>query len=168
MIGMDIITPNDLEREENLRNYHVVFTKPEPVFDQLAALAATLLDVPLAMINFVDRDSVWAQQENNDAGALEPSKSMCSLAVLKGREEDFQKATEDLSLISNPLIAGEHGIKFYAAAPITTQEGFHVGTVCIVDRQPRAFGEEDKKKLSWIASMVQLEMSKRTSVNICA
>lgn len=169
MIGMDIITPDEREREENLKNYKVVFTKREPIFDQLAAIAATMLDVPLAMINFIDRISVWGKADRKaDEKNTEVSTSMCSLAVLKGHESDFQQATDELFLISNPLIAGEYGLKFYAAAPIKTTEGFHVGTVCIVDRQPRSFGAEEQQKLEWVASMVQLEMNKRSTLNICA
>jgi GAF domain-containing protein len=64
-------------------------------------------------------------------------------------------------LLSNPLIAGEHGLRFYAAAPIATKEGFNIGVVCIIDRKPRSFGAEDQAKLESIARMVELEIEKR-------
>ncbi len=167
MIGMDIIALDERAREENLRNYKVLFTKPEPIFDQLAAITATMLNAPLAMINFIDRSSIWNNQNEGQA-EIESSMSMCSLAVLKGQEEHFQNAAKQLFLISNPLIAAEYGLKFYAAAPITTDEGFHVGTVCIVDRKTRNFGPEEQRKLECVASMVRLEMNKRTALNFCA
>ncbi|WP_225872768.1 GAF domain-containing protein [Pedobacter frigoris] len=167
---MDIIAPDEKERIENLNKYKIIYTKSEPVFDQLAAITATMLNTPVAMINFIDRNTVWTgRTENkiNSEGAFD-CISLCSLAVLKGSEHAFQNVTKELFLISNPLIAGEYGLKFYAAAPITTDDGFHVGSVCIVDKQHRSFGEVEQKKLEWVASMVRLEMNKRIALNACA
>ena len=167
MIGMDGMAPHEWAGEENLKNYKVMFTKPEPIFDQLAGIAATMLNAPLAMINFIDRSSVWTGQKEELTGN-DAETSMCSLAILKGQEAHFQTAAQQLFLISNPLIAAEYGLKFYAAAPITTNDGFHVGTVCIVDRKKRNFSAEEQQKLEWVAAMVRLEMNKRTALNFCA
>lgn len=165
MIGMDIINLDELEREENLRRYSIMFTKTKSIFDQLAALTATMLNAPLAMINFIDRSSVWNSQTSVDS---ELSSSLCSVAVLKEQESNFKHATKEMLLISNPLIAGEYGLKFYATSPIKTSGGFHVGAICIVDHQPRNFGVQEQEKLDWAAAMVQSEMNKRLNLDYCA
>ncbi|WP_316791092.1 GAF domain-containing protein [Pedobacter frigoris] len=164
---MDIIAPDEKERIENLNKYKIIYTKSEPVFDQLAAITATMLNTPVAMINFIDRNTVWTGRTENNMNN-DDSTNLCSLAVLKGSENAFQNATKELFLISNPLIAGEYGLKFYAAAPITTDDGFHVGSVCIVDKQHRSFSEVERQKLEWVASMVRLEMNKRIALHACA
>ena len=167
MIGIDIIAPNEMERIENLNKYSIIYTKSEPVFDQLAAIAATLLNIPVAMVNFIDRTDVWTGQTLADHRA-EIHSSLCSLAILKGSERDFADISEELCLISNPVLAGEYGMKFYAAAPITTDGGFTVGNVVVLDKETRSFGQLEQQKLAWVAEMVRLEMKKRIAFNACA
>ena len=154
---------------ENLNNYKILYTKNEPVFDQLAALTATILSTPVAMINFVDKNKVWtkADQYGDTGVAAGREISLCSMAI----QNDSITVYEDIldadypCLISNPLIAGEVGLRFYAAAAITTNEGFNVGVVCVVDQKPRAFTDDDKKKLEMVAGMVRNEMNKRIGIS---
>ncbi|MHA4894350.1 GAF domain-containing protein [Pedobacter sp. PWIIR3] len=163
--GTDLVPLNEEERLENLKKYKIIYTKPEPIFDQLAAIAATLLDAPVAMINFVDRHTVWtkANQKGESGMESERESSLCSLAILNQKVTVFEDLQKEISILTNPMIAGEHGFRFYAAAPITTDEGFNVGSVCVVDKTSRAFHVEEQKKLEWVASMVRAEMNKRVS-----
>lgn len=161
--GRNIIPDNEEERLENLEKYKILYTKSEPVFDQLAAVAATMLDMPLAMINFVDKDSVWTK--SNQAGEigneLERGTSLCSLAILKDQVTIFEDTLLEPFLLSNPIVAGESGIRFYAAVPITTAEGFNIGVVCVLDRVSRTFTPGDKEKLEQVARMIETEIEKR-------
>ena len=161
--GRNIIPQDEEERLENLKKYKILYTKSEPIFDQLAAVAATMLKVPMAMINFVDKDHVWtkADQLGDSGHEVERGTSLCSLAILKGEVTVFEDALAEPCLMSNPLVAGEFGLRFYAAVPITTVEGFNIGAVCIVDKKTRTFSAEDRKKLEWVAKMVQVEIDKR-------
>ncbi|KIO77706.1 serine/threonine protein kinase [Pedobacter lusitanus] len=161
--GRNIIPQNEEERLENLKKYKILYTKSEPIFDQLAAVAATMLKVPLAMINFVDKDHVWtkADQQGDWGTEVERGTSLCSLAILKGEVTVFEDALAEPCLMSNPLVVGEFGLRFYAAVPITTAEGFNIGAVCIVDKKIRTFTPQDRKKLEWIAQLIQIEIEKR-------
>lgn len=160
-----MIPTDEDARLENLKKYKILYTKTEPIFDQLAALTATMMNAPIAMINFVDRDKVWTKaDQNGQMGETDREVSLCSLAILNGSVTVFEDLIQDPCLISNPLIAGESGLRFYAAAAITTNEGFRVGAVCIVDKKPRIFKEEDRKKLELIALMVRREMNKRIGI----
>lgn len=161
--GKSIIPHNEQERLQNLEKYKILYSKSEPIFDQLAALTATLLNVPMAMINFVDKDMVWTKSNQHGEGGTEVERgtSLCSLAILKDHVTVFENTLEEPILISNPMVAGEFGLRFYAAAPITTPEGFNIGAVCILDKETRVFTDEDQTKLEWVAGLVQKEIQKR-------
>lgn len=163
MMDMELNAPNEAGRIENLKKYKILYTKPEPVFDQLAAIAATMLDAPVAMINFVDCDKVWTKANQNGESGMEVDRttSLCALAILNDKVTVFDDLQKEISKISNPMVAGESGFRFYAAAPITTDEGFNVGSVCVVDKTSRAFSVDEQSKLEWVAVLVRREMNKR-------
>lgn len=163
--GQNIIPENEAERLENLRKYKIIYTQSEPVFNELAALAATLYQVPLAMINFVDKNQVWTKANlgGKDGTETERGTSLCSLAILKESVTVFEDTLKEPILISNPMVAGEFGLRFYAAAPITTKDGFNIGVVCILDKKSRKFTAEDQEKLAGIARLVEIEIEKRIS-----
>lgn len=153
---------------ENLKKYKILYTKTEPIFDQLAAITATMMNTPIAMINFVDRDVVWtkADQDGYIGQEMDRELSLCSLAILNDSITVFEDLVKSPAMLSNPLFVGESGMRFYAAAAITTDEGFRVGAVCIVDKKPRIFKDEDRRKLERIALMVRLEMNKRVGKGV--
>ncbi|WP_316842207.1 GAF domain-containing protein [Pedobacter gandavensis] len=161
-----LVSTDEEARLENLKKYKILYTKTEPIFDQLAAITATMMKTPIAMINFVDKDVVWtkADQHGQSGQELERNQSLCSLAILNESVTVFEDLIQNPAMLSNPLFVGESGFRFYAAAAITTNEGFRVGAVCIVDKKPRVFGEEDRKKLEKLALMVRLEMNKRIGI----
>ncbi|TCD03959.1 GAF domain-containing protein [Pedobacter psychroterrae] len=163
MICMDMIPQNEEDRLQNLKKYKILYTKSEPIFDQLAAITVTMLNTPIAMINFVDRHKVWTKANQIGESGLEIDRQscLCSLAILNESVTVFEDITKELYLNSNPLLAGEFGLKFYAAAPIVTKEGFNIGSVCIMDKIARTFSVSEQKKLTWVASMVSVEMHKR-------
>lgn len=167
MTDLNLIPFNETERIENLRKYKILYTKPEPVFDQLAAIAATALNVPLAMINFVDHEKVWTKASQNGETGMENDRgdSLCSLVILHDHVNFFQDLARDFPGVINPMAAGEYGFRFYAAAPIVTAEGFNVGSVCVIDRTSRSFSTDDQKKLERISAMITAEMNKRISKN---
>ena len=162
-LGMNLIPLNEEERLENLKKYNILYTQSEPVFDQIAAGVATAFDMPIALINFVDKDNVWtkADQEAKGGGKWERGSSLCSLAILKDSVTVIEDTLTEPMLLSNPWMAAEHGLRFYAAAPIKTSENFNLGVVCIMDKVARKFTPEDQDKLESIARLITLEIEKR-------
>lgn len=157
---------------ENLKKYKILYSKTDAVFDQLAAFTATMLNTPVALINFVDKESVWTKADENSiaiAGSTsETDRNLCSMAVINESADAFKCFAERPQLMSNALIAGELGLQFYASVPITTDDGFNVGSVCIVDKKHRKFLPHEREQLEWVAAMVRIEMNKRTTGEICA
>lgn len=156
---------------ENLKKYKIVYSKTESVFDQLAAFTATMLNTPIALINFIDRANVWANVEKNrthNTSVHESESSLYAMAISNENAGAFKQFADSPELMSNALIAGESGLKFYAAAPITNNEGVRIGTVCILDKKYRPFSAYEQEQLDWVATMVAKEMNKKTAGSICA
>lgn len=165
MIGINVISPNDHQCAEILGQYEILQTKSEPIFDQLVATAANMLDVPLAMINFVDNPKVWGLSGKEEIPDIDPLISISSIAVQKDSLTKFETIIKTPALILNPMILGEYGLKFFASAAITTTGGLNVGTVCVADSRSKSFKSSDQNKLNWIASLVTIEMNKRIAVH---
>ncbi|MBA9076301.1 MULTISPECIES: GAF domain-containing protein [Rufibacter] len=165
---MNIIPENDQERLTKLHEYRILDTNhPNPVdaetegtLRHVVSLAAHLFKVPVAMISFVDRERVWLKAQVGLDGITEVDRgsSLSGLAILNENPTVFPDALEQPSLLANPFVAGEFGLRFYAAAPLRTHDGFQLGAVCLVDREPRTFSLEDQLTLKYLANLVMEEL----------
>jgi GAF domain-containing protein len=161
--GRPIIPDNEEQRLAKLRSLHILDTHEENgTFKHIAAMAARMFDVPIALVNFVERDYVVTKARVGLEGETEVSRgvSLCSLAVLRSDVTVFENAQQEPCLLANPLVIGEFGLRFYAAAPLTTFDGFRIGAVCLVDKEPREFSASDQKTLESLAAIVMDEIEK--------
>jgi GAF domain-containing protein len=144
-----IIPDNEEDRLQALGYYEIVDTLPEGFFNNLAHIIARSFETPIALVSLVDREQVFFKANVGMPGTTHVSRgvSLCSLAILDDEPTIFEDATKEPCLIANPLVAGEFGLRFYAGAPITTPDGFNIGTVCVVDKQPRSFSELEQELL---------------------
>jgi GAF domain-containing protein len=145
----NIIPANETERLKALESFKIVDTAPEGFFNNLASIIARTFDTPIALVSFVKSDEVFFKANVGMEGTTHVPRgiSLCSLAILEPEPTIFENAPEEPCLLSNPLVAGEFGLKFYAGAPIITPDGYHIGTVCVVDKKPREFAEKDEELL---------------------
>jgi formate hydrogenlyase transcriptional activator len=151
---------NEAERLDALRRYQILDTPPEPAFDRIAEMAATLFQVPMAVVSLVDEDRVWfksrlgiaADHSARDAG-------LCASAILSPGVFYLRDAAHDERAAGHPLVPAL-GIRFYAAAPLRTHDGLNLGTVCVFDQKPRelAPGEAEKLKMLAALAMNQIEL----------
>ncbi len=165
--GIPIIPDNEEERLENLRSYDILDTRSEGPFNNVASIAAHMFKTPMAFVSFVDEARVWFKANVGLEGVDETPRgvSLCSLAILSNQPTVFHNTTEESCLLANPLVAGEFGMRFYAAAPIRTPEGFNIGAVCVVDKEPRPFSDGDQRVLEHLASIVMDELKLRSLEN---
>lgn len=163
--GKEIIPDNEQERLAALARYEVLDSPPEGAFDKIASLAQAVFSVPIALIALVDSKRVFFKANVGMEGTTQVHRgiSLCSLAILQEEVTVFENASEDPCLLHNPLVAGSFGLRFYAGAPIITHDGYRVGTVCIVDHQPRQFSEGQRDILKQMASLVMNELELRLS-----
>jgi GAF domain-containing protein len=165
--GVPIIPENEEARLENLHNYNILDTRSEGPFNNVASIAAHMFKTPMAFVSFVDESRVWFKANVGLEGVTNTPRgvSLCSLAVLSDQPTVFQNTLEESCLMANPLVAGEFGMRFYAAAPIKTPEGFNIGAVCVVDKEPRNFSVADQRVLEHLAAIVMDELKLRALEN---
>lgn len=155
--SIDFFIPeNDSLRLEKLREYNILDTYPEDVFDAIAGMALRLFETPGAFITFVDKDRVFFKSNlsNLNVNEIERKDSLCSLAILQDEVFVLNDTHTYPGLLSNPFVAAEGGIRFYAGAPLKSPEGYNMGTVCIIDTKPREVSTEHLEMLRTLSKMV--------------
>lgn len=150
------------QRLQTLQDYAVLDTAPEAGFDEITHLAAQWLRVPIVLVSLVDTERQWFKSRVGlEAPETPRSVSFCSVAIERPQQMLIvPDARLDPRFRDNPLVTGEPGIRFYAGAPLVMPDGQALGTLCVIDRQPRDFGPQERETLSLLARQVvaQLEL----------
>ncbi len=150
------------ERLAALRRYNILDTPPDGAFDRVTALAARLFNVPISIISLVDEDRIWFKShEGIDTTQIDRAPGLCASAILQTEPTLIMDAALDPRSLANPLVAGDFGLRFYAGAPLRTRDGYNLGTLCVIDREPRELSERDLATLSDLASLVMDQMELR-------
>jgi PAS domain S-box-containing protein len=158
----EIIFPNEQERVEALRRYRILGTYAEKSFKNIAKLVAEIFKSSIAMITLVDDEQVYYGSNVGMDDSVGPrGESFCSLTVLQSGVKVIENALEDPVVAGNPLVCGDFGLRFYAGAPLITNDGYRIGTVCLVDNQPRRFNDHDKAILEGMANLVMEQIELR-------
>jgi len=154
-------TPQDEQaRLETLRSLNILDTPPEERFDRLTRMAKRLFGVPIALVSLVDENRQWFKSCFG-LSASETSRdiSFCGHAILGNDPFIIRDTIVDERFADNPLVLNDPHIRFYAGCPLSAPNGRKLGTLCIIDRQPRSFGKEDLEALKDLASMVERELA---------
>jgi GAF domain-containing protein len=137
-------------------------TPPDGSFNKLAALAARIFNVPIAIISLVDVDRIWFKSHFGlDINQIDREPGLCSSAILSDDVYLIEDARNDPRCLSNPLVTSEFGLQFYAAAPLTTDEGHNLGTFCIIDKRQRFINSDQQQMLKQLASIIVDEIELR-------
>ncbi|MBC7182565.1 MAG: GAF domain-containing protein, partial [Marinobacter sp.] len=140
--------PDEAHRLSALDELALLDTPPEERFDRLTRLAARTLDAPIALVSLVDRNRQWFKSRHGlDAPETARDVSFCGHAILREEPLIIENALNDERFQDNPLVTGTPNIRFYAGAPLHDRHGHRVGTLCVIDRKPRSFTDEDKALL---------------------
>lgn len=132
---------SESDRLAALDRYAILDTGREPVFDDVAELAADLLDAPMAVVNFIAADRQWFKAEVGiNADTLPLDVSICRHAILQPGVLVVPDLRDDPRFANNPLVTTADGLRFYAGALLETPEGLPLGTVCVLDSAPRPEG----------------------------
>ena len=154
----------DTERQrlEAVRRYDVLDTPPDGAFERITRLASRLLRTPIAIVSIVDHDRIWFKSRYGlDVDEIGRDPGLCASAILQDEPWVIEDARRDPRSLSNPLVAGEFGLQFYAGAPLRTHDGHNLGTMCVIDREPRQFGARDRQTLEDLAAIVMDELELR-------
>lgn len=156
------IPENETERVRALREFAILDTKSESIYDDIVAVASYIFETPIALISLLDEDRQWFKAKKGVA-AQETSRSIsfCGHAILDDEVTVVSDATEDQRFFDNPLVTEDPHIRFYAGAPLVTIGGYKVGTLCVIDEKPRQPKPEQLKCLSALSRQVSHLMESR-------
>ena len=147
---------NEHERLARLYSLQILDTSSEPAFDRLAELAADLLEVPIALVSLLDAERQWFKAKVG-LSLCQTARdiSFCQHAVLASEPLLVEDARLDPRFADSPLVRGEPHIRFYAGIPLKP-DGQHVlGTLCVIDRQPRRLSARQLRQLQALAGQVE-------------
>ncbi|MGE0256085.1 MAG: GGDEF domain-containing protein [Alphaproteobacteria bacterium] len=162
------IPHDEADRQAALDRYAVLDTPPEASFDRITRLASMAFGAPIALVSLIDRDRQWFKSRQGLAAEETPREhAFCAHAILDSEPLVVEDATEDVRFADNPLVTGAPDIRFYAGAPLTAPDGHNLGTLCVIDRQPRRFDDGQRRMLADLAAMVvdELELRRLASVD---
>ncbi len=167
--------PEELSRKERdrlaaVRRYDILDSPPDGAFDRITALAARRLRVPIAIISIVDEDRIWFKSHHGlPVEQIDREPGLCSSAIMGDAPYLIEDARSDPRSLANPLVAGDFGLRFYAAVPLATSDGHNLGTLCVIDKEPRPIDDGEVEDLKDLASIVmdqlELRLSSRSAVS---
>jgi len=151
-----------VDRMEAVNRYQILDTPPDGAFDRITALAARLFAVPIAIVSVVDYDRIWFKSHHGvEISQIDRDPGLRASAILQNEPWIIQDATADPRALSNPLVADGFGLQFYAGVPLRTRDGYNLGTICVLDHQPRTFSPQDIKTLEDLAAIVMNDLELR-------
>ena len=157
----------EADRLDALRSYGVLETPHERGFDDIVELAASLCGAPTALISLVEADEqVFKARVGMDPDRTSRDVSFCDHAMREPGLTVVTDATADPRFRDNALVTGEPAIRFYAGAPLVSAEGLPLGSLCVIDYEPRPEGLTDlqARTLEILAGQVVSQMELRRAV----
>lgn len=154
---------HESDRQRRVNDLCLTSHDQDPVFDRLVQLAATCLNVPIALVSILDNQRQWFLAHVGMGVRETPrSQSFCAYAVLQTFPLQVTDALEDPRFRDNPLVTGPPGIRFYAGVPLVTDDGLALGSLCVIDTKPRA--QLNESELAILQQLADLVMSRITSL----
>ncbi len=151
---------NEAERLKELRSLGLLDSVAEERFDRITRLAQRMFGVPTALVSLVDEDRQWFKSRVGfEATETSRNISFCGHAILGDEIMMVPDATKDERFVDNPLVLESPGVRFYAGCPIVGPGGATLGTLCLLDEQPRELSYEEMASLRDLADMVEYEIA---------
>ena len=153
----------DPARLAAVHRYEILDAPTDGQFDTIAAAAAALCGTPIATVSIVDAERVWFAAAKGLDGVTQvgTEAGLCASACCADGPYVVNDAAIDPRTLEHPLVRGELGLRFYAAAPIVTCDGHHLGTVTAIDAMPRELTEAQRTVLGHLADQVAQHLELR-------
>ena len=163
-VSPSILPHDEPKRLDAVRRYGVLDTPPDGAFDRITALAARRFDVPIAIISLVDHDRIWFKSHHGvPVQQIDRDPGLCASAILGDDPYILEDASKDVRSLTNPLVAGDFGLRFYAGVPLRTHDGYNLGTLCVIDKEASAVSQQQVEDLKDLATLVMDQMELRLS-----
>jgi anti-sigma regulatory factor (Ser/Thr protein kinase) len=157
---------DEASRLKALHKYRILDTKPEQAFDDLTLLASQICGTPIALISLVDENRQWFKSKVGvQIDETARSVSFCAHAIQQQGIFQVSDALNDDRFRDNPLVQGDPHFRFYAGKPLVTPEGEALGTLCVVDYQPRTLTQAQRDALEALERQVESQLELRRNLD---
>jgi diguanylate cyclase (GGDEF)-like protein len=158
---------DETARLMSLHSLRILDTPSEERYDRLTRMARRFFGVQIALVSLVDSDRQWFKSKQGlDACETSRAISFCGHAILSREPLIVNDASKDPRFADNPLVTGPPDIRFYAGYPIRDSEGFNIGTLCLIDPEPRDMSADEIETLRDMAEMVEDEIRVSSQVTV--
>ena len=156
---------NEAARLAALQKYAILDSEPEQAFDDLTLLASYVCETPVALISLVDEDRQWFKSRVG-VSITETSRDIafCASAIMQPDVFVVPDTLLDERFRNNPLVTSEPHIRFYAGAPLINEEGYALGTLCVIDQKPRNIRPDQKEALRALSRLVLSQLEFRRNL----
>ena len=145
-----------------LYRYEILDTNPETDFEDIVRVVKAVFGVPMVAITLIDTDRQWFKARTGlDVLQTPRSMAFCDHTIRSTGALGVEDATQDPRFAANPLVTGEPGIRCYLGVPLTTPDGYNLGSLCIIGTEPRHFTPADKEVLHEFGRLVMSKMELR-------
>jgi diguanylate cyclase (GGDEF)-like protein len=158
MIKPDIPN-NEAERLHALKTLRVLDTSHEERFDRVTRMAKRMFGVSISLVSLIDEDRQWFKSKQGiEVAEMSRDISFCGHAINQDGLFIVPDARVDTRFYDNPLVTETPKIRFYAGCPLKIRDGVNIGTLCLLDQQPKEMGEEDQLLLKDLGAMIEQEI----------
>jgi PAS domain S-box-containing protein len=154
---------NEHSRLLSLQSYDILDSAEEARYDDLTLLASRICGTPMALIVLIDEHRQWFKSKVGVTGSEAPrALGICAHAILDPHEVLTVPDTRlDPRFATNPYVTGEPHVRFYAGAPLVSPDGHALGTLCVIDSEPRQLRPEQKDALQALSRQVMALLEER-------
>ena len=165
LIMAPMLMKNEPARVAALQKYAILDTEPEQAFDNLVLLASFICKTPIALISLVDEDRQWFKSKLGLSVSETPREvAFCATAIQQPDVFVVPDTLKDERFRNNPLVLSEPNIRFYAGAPLINEEGYALGTICVIDQTPRELGPDQRSALAALSRLVLAQLELRRNL----
>ena len=151
----------------SLHSLRIMDSAPEERFDRVTRMAKRLFDVDICLVSLVDSDRQWFKSKQGlDACQTPREVSFCGHAILQEQAFVVEDAHVDERFADNPLVTGNPSVRFYAGYPVHAPDGRRIGTLCLIDKEPRSFSADEQQTLKDFAALVDDELASAAQINV--
>jgi two-component sensor histidine kinase len=159
--------PRQAERLAMLRSYDILDTEREGDFDEIVQLASQLCETPISVVNLIDQHRQWFKAEVGLGVRETPiESSICAHAILESDFVEIADTLIDPRMAGNPLVSANPGLRFYAGVLLVGQGGLPLGTLCVLDYQPRQLTDQQRSALQVLGRQVMMQIELRRALRI--
>ena len=157
--------PFEPARLAALRAYAILDTPRESDFDEIVMLASRICETPISVINLIDEGRQWFKAETGLGVRETPlDTSLCAHVILEDAFVEIPDTLADKRMADNPLCTADPGFRFYAGALLKSSDGYPIGSLCVLDNQPRTLNALQRDALRILADQVMTQLNLRAVI----